>query len=84
MSLWVFSSFCKFGGEKQLMQLQTYKTITKLLFIFSTLSITAVAQERKSTIVLSNVTLIDMTSQQPKPNMTVSFRAIASRKSART
>ena len=53
------------------MQLQTYKTLTKLLFIFLFLSIMVEAQERKSIIVLSNVTLIDMANEQAKPKMTV-------------
>jgi imidazolonepropionase-like amidohydrolase len=53
------------------MQLRTCKTIAKLLFIFLILSGTTTAQERKSTIVFRNVTLIDMVTERPKPAMTV-------------
>jgi imidazolonepropionase-like amidohydrolase len=53
------------------MKLQTYKTLTKLLLLILFLSIGIEAQERNSTVVFHNVTLIDMTSEQPKPNMTV-------------
>ena len=53
------------------MKSQTYKTLTKLLLLILFLSIEIEAQERNSTVVFRNVTLIDMTSEQPKPNMTV-------------
>ena len=53
------------------MKLRIYKTLTKLLLLILFLSIEIEAQERNSTVVFRNVTLIDMTSEQPKPNMTV-------------
>ncbi|HVF31008.1 MAG TPA: hypothetical protein VNA22_08560, partial [Pyrinomonadaceae bacterium] len=53
------------------MQLRTYKTLAGLIFIFLILSIVVAAQERKSIIAFRNATLIDMTGEQPKPNMTV-------------
>jgi imidazolonepropionase-like amidohydrolase len=53
------------------MRLRIYKTLAKLLLLILFLSVVVEAQERNSTIAFRNVTLIDMTSEQPKPNMTV-------------
>lgn len=48
-----------------------YKTLKRFFLIFLFLPLAAEAQERNSTVVFRNVTLIDMRSEQPKPNMTV-------------
>lgn len=53
------------------MRLPTFKTSISLLFVFFTLSITGIAQVKDSIIALRNVTLIDMVSERPRPNMTV-------------
>jgi imidazolonepropionase-like amidohydrolase len=53
------------------MQLRIYNTLAKLLLLILVLPIAVKAQERNSIVVFRNVTLIDMGSEQPKPNMTV-------------
>jgi imidazolonepropionase-like amidohydrolase len=60
-----------FPLEELRMQLRLYKSLTKLILLFLSVSLTVEAQDKKSTIIFRNVTLIDMTSEQPKPNMTV-------------
>ncbi len=53
------------------MRLQICKNLAMLILIFLFLPLASEAQERNSTVVFRNVTLIDMTSDRPKPNMTV-------------
>jgi imidazolonepropionase-like amidohydrolase len=64
----------KFGSYlvNQAMTLRDYKIL--LLFLLFTLCCAAVKAQVKSATVFRNVTVIDMTGEQPKPNITVIVR----------